>query len=311
LATLAAAQMGLRRRYAVVQVHNPPDFLLLASIGPRLLGAGTVLDIHDLSPDMFAMRFAERPGARAADRVLRLVERWAVRVAGIVLTVHEPYRRELIDRGARGDRTIVVMNSIDERLLPAEAPAEDAGFRVVYHGTITPHYGVGLLVEAAAEIGDSIPGLRVELYGAGDALADIQARARSLGIAAQVIASPEFLDQREVLERVAGASVGVIPNLPTRLNRYALSTKLLEYVALGIPVACAGLPTLREHFSDEEVLFFRPGDASDLARVLLEVAADPVATSARVAAARRRAAQYSWSDNAARYVDALDRARRA
>ena len=60
-----------------------------------------------------------------------------------------------------------------------------------------------------------------------------------------------------MLRAVQRRSVGVVPNLPTRLNRYALSTKLFEYVALGIPVVCADLPTIREHFSDDEVLLLR------------------------------------------------------
>ena len=77
-----------------------------------------------------------------------------------------------------------------------------------------------------------------------------------------------FLSQEEVLSRVRSASVGVIPNLPTPLNRFALSTKLFEYVALGVPVVAADLPTIREHFSDEEVLFFRRRRRRSLASAL-------------------------------------------
>jgi len=63
-----------------------------------------------------------------------------------------------------------------------------------------------------------------------------------------------------VLTRIAGASVGVVPNLPSRLNRFALSTKLFEYVVLGIPAVVSDLPTLQRYFSPEEVVFFRAGD---------------------------------------------------
>ena len=60
----------MRRRYAIVQVHNPPDFLLLAALGPRLLGARMILDVHDLAPDMFNMRFGGRRGAATAEWIL-------------------------------------------------------------------------------------------------------------------------------------------------------------------------------------------------------------------------------------------------
>jgi hypothetical protein len=78
-AAVAAARLARRRRYDVVQVHTPPDFLAAAAMVPRLLGARAVLDVHDLASDMFMMRFERRPGARVADRLLRMLERWAAR----------------------------------------------------------------------------------------------------------------------------------------------------------------------------------------------------------------------------------------
>ena len=46
-----------------------------------------------------------------------------------------------------------MLNSLDESLLPetAQQPAVDP-FRIVYHGTVTPHYGVDLVVQAFAQV---------------------------------------------------------------------------------------------------------------------------------------------------------------
>jgi glycosyltransferase involved in cell wall biosynthesis len=304
-AGLWLARRSLRRRYDVVQVHNPPDFLVAAAIVPRLLGARIVFDIHDLAPDMFAMRFEHRPGARIADAALRVVERSATRLATTVITVHEPYRRELIARGVPPDKTVVVMNSVDERVLPPPAPADSNGFRVVYHGTVTPHYGVELVVDALRGLRESVPTATLGVYGTGDAVPALRERATRLGLAEAVTIEGTALTHGEVLARIAGASVGVAPNLPTRLNRFALSTKLFEYVALGIPAVCADLPTLREHFSDSEVYFFRAGDAESLRQALEAVAADPDEARERAAAASERARAYSWTENGARYIEVL------
>ena len=307
LAGIAAARLSARRRSDVVQVHNPPDFLVVAALVPRLLGAKIVFDVHDLASDMFAMRFERLPGASLADRALRAVERGAAHAASAVLTVHEPYRRELVARGVPAEKITVLMNSLDERLLPAAAePGGDGGFRIVYHGTVTPHYGVELVVLAAARLRGTVPDLEVELYGDGDAVPSVVARARELGLDGRLAVSG-YLPQRDVLRAVQGASVGVVPNLPTRLNRYALSTKLLEYVALGVPVVSADLPTIRAHFSDEEVRYFRAGDADSLADALADVAANPEAASRRAEAARRRYEEYRWSGFAATYVELVRR----
>jgi glycosyltransferase involved in cell wall biosynthesis len=309
LATVIVARRHLRRRYDVVHVNNPPDFLIAAGVLPKLTGAGLILDVHDLASDMFEMRFGSGAVGAAAGRVLRAIERSAAWAADAVLTVHEPYRAELVRRGVPEWKTTVVMNTFDERLLPRDdVPRGEEPFRVVYHGTVTPHYGLDLLVDAFEPVAAEVPGSRLEIYGDGDAVAALRKQAHELGLADRVLVTGEQLPHREVLRAVRGAAVGVIPNRPTKLNRYALSSKLFEYVVLGIPVVAASLPTLRAHFSDEEVLFFEPASPQSLSDALLTVERDPEATSRRRAAASARyVAQYRWETHAQRYRDILER----
>lgn len=308
--SVLAARLARRQRYDVLHVHSPPDFLVLAAAVPRVLGSRSILDVHDLASDMFVMRFENRLGIGVADRILRSVERWAARASSEVLTVHEPYRRELAARGIPLEKITVVMNALDERLLPPPSVDRiDTGdFVVAYHGTITPHYGVALLVEAVAVLRDRVPGIRARILGEGDAVPTLRRRVRELGVENLVEISERYLPQKEVLLAVRDASVGVVPNLPTRLNRYALSTKLLEYVALGVPVVSADLPTIREHFSDAEIRYFRAGDAASLADALAEVAANPESAQQRALEARRRYDEYRWEHSAKAYVDVLRRA---
>jgi glycosyltransferase involved in cell wall biosynthesis len=308
LATAKVTALMRRRRYAVVQVHNPPDFLILAALAPRLFGARVVFDIHDFAPDLFAMRFGSRRGFRIAHGIMRGVERLATRVATAIVTVHDPYRRALERRGVPAEKITIVLNSLDERLVPAAVPQDETnGFRVVYHGTITPYWGVELLVEAAAQIVPDVPSLGLEIYGDGDALPTVRARVEELGLADRVHLSGRFLPQPEVLERVRAASVGVICNLPEERNQTAIPTKLFEYARLGVPVVSADLLAIREHFSPQEVRFFRAGSADDLADALRETAASPEAAMARARAARRRYEAYAWPVSARRYVALLER----
>jgi glycosyltransferase involved in cell wall biosynthesis len=302
LASVRAVSLSRRGRYDLVEVHNPPDFLVVGALVPRLLGAKVVIDFHDLTPDMSMMRFANREGG-ALDRGLRMVERAAAAASDAVLTVHEPYRSELTAHGVPYGKITVVMNSLDESVLPDELSVPDrTGMDVVYHGTITPHYGVDLLVDAAAMARETVTGLRLRLFGAGDAVPEVVARAGALGLDGAFELVPRFLPQAEVLRRVRSASVGAIPNLPTRLNDFALPTKLLEYVALGIPVVAAELRTIRDHFPDGELWYFEPGSAESMARAIEAVAADPEAAAYRAEAARRRYEGYRWEHSARAYT---------
>ena len=190
----------------MVHVNNPPDFLVLSAFVPKLLGARVIFDVHDLTPDMFAMRFGGRRGAHQADRLLRLIERAATGFADAVITVHEPYRRELVSRGVAPEKDR--RRHEHGRRAPASprtrARSGTHGFRVVYHGTITPHYGVNLLVEAVARVVDEAEDIRLEIYGDGDALPGVRKLAAELGITDRVWLSGGFLSQEEVPPRPVG-----------------------------------------------------------------------------------------------------------
>jgi glycosyltransferase involved in cell wall biosynthesis len=311
--TLRAARATLRmhRRHPidVVHVHAPPDFLILSAIVPRLRGSGVMLDIHDLSPDMFDVRFGGRRLAGTLERCLRLVERAACSVADRVLTVHEAYRRELTAHGVPSERIEIVMNAPDdeaiERARAAAAPVQPDSFVVAYHGTLTHWYGVDLLVEAIARLQQRVPKIRGLILGAGDALAPAEELAERLGVADRIEFSRTYLPHDEALRVVAAASCGVIPNRRSRLNRFALSSKLLEYVALGIPVVVAELETLRAHFSPTEVTFFEPDDAESLTEAIAWVAEHPEEAREKLERARERADGYSWPASRTRLLASL------
>jgi glycosyltransferase involved in cell wall biosynthesis len=289
----------------VIHVSNPPDFLVIAALPSAMLGARLIFDVHDLSPDMFAMRFGRV--ARFADPVLRRLERFACRRADVVLTVHEQYADELVRRGSALNAPTVVMNAVDDELLAGLAKSSPTDrLRVIYHGTITRHYGVDLLVRAFARLAAATPTAELEILGEGDAVPELQSLVDTLGISDRVTISGRYLPHCEALARVAGASVGVIPNRPTTLNRYALSSKLFEYVALRVAVVSADLPTIRAHFSPEEIVLFEPGNDVALSEALANVLGSPEASAMRTEAAfQRLAANYKWSHQAARYVRAL------
>ena len=306
LAIVVTALLHLRRRYAVIHVHNPPDFLVVAALLPRLAGARVVFDVHDLAPELFELRLGRRRGAGGILRLLRRMERWALTIADAVVTVHEPYRRELLARGVADRKIVVVANSLDERLVPAGSPRPSSRFRAVYHGTVSRHYGLDVLLEALARVARDVPDAHLEIYGVGDGLPALRRRADELGLGDRVeVTGP--LPQADVLAKVQRATVGVVPTLALERNKAALPTKLLEYVALRVPVVASDLPAVREHFSGDEVRFVPAGDPDALATALIEVARDPAGAAARAEAAFGRARGYRWQISATRYERLLDR----
>ena len=311
LALGRVARLHGRRRYRVVHVSNPPDLLILAGLLPRWLGARLLFDVHDLTPDLFEWRFGASRWRGLARRLLVAQERLACRLADDLMTVHDGCAAVLRERSASTGREIsIVMNTLDERLLPpgrADARTEFADpVRLVYHGSITQLYGVHVLVEALARLVSERP-VRLTVIGDGDERPRLVDQAEHAGLAGRVEFSDGYLPIERTLARVAESDVGVVPLVGMPINRFSLPSKLFEYVALGLPVVCSRTETIARHFSDEELTYVTPGDASDLARGLLEVLNDPAAAHEKACRARARYDAYRWDVSRARFLELLQR----
>ena len=108
-------RLHLRRPYDVVQVHTMPDILVFAALGPKLLGASVLLDVHDLMPELYASKFG-LSDSHPMVRALRALERRSIAFADGVMCVHRPHRDALIRHGNPEDRLRIVMNVPDPSL---------------------------------------------------------------------------------------------------------------------------------------------------------------------------------------------------
>ncbi len=165
------AVLHSRYRFRTVQVHNLPDFLVFCALVPRLGGTPIILDLHDLTPELYAAR----AGVGMDHWLVRAVawqERVSCRFADHVITVTDGWRDRLVQRGMSRDDVSVVMNVADSRLFrpdPALAPARNGeGFHLIYHGTFTHRYGVDLIIDAVDRVREDIPGIQLTLLGAGE-----------------------------------------------------------------------------------------------------------------------------------------------
>ena len=309
LAGLWALVLRARGKIAVVEVHSPPEFLILAGLPPKLLGARLLLDVRDLSSHLWEARFGASRGNAIVVDLLRRLERVACALADTVLTVHAPYKAQLAARGAEERRIAIVMNTPEESLIAAvkrsPAPLGDGKFTVAYHGTITRWYGVDLLVQAIGLLRAQGRHVGALILGEGDQLEMVCELATELGVGDYVSFSNRYLPIEEALNAVAGSDCGVISNRPSEINRFILPNKLFEYVALGIPVVSARLETVAAHFDDGDLTFCRPGDPASLAGAIAWVMDERAAAMHKSIRAQTRAELYRWDRSRIKYLDVL------
>jgi glycosyltransferase involved in cell wall biosynthesis len=288
-------------------VATLPDFLAFAALPVRLTGVPLLLDLHEDMPEFFRDRF--RGGGQVLFPLVSGAARASAAVADGLITVHEPLRELAIARGVPADRISVVMNGADERLFDRSlherrAFRADGALRLVHHSNLLPIYGLDVAVEA---LGRLDPGLNAHLdvYGDGPFRAEVEAAIARHGVADRVTLHGRVpLDDLPAL--LAGADLAVVPTRPEPYLAYSLSTKLLESVAMGVPVIASDLHTIRLHFNPSSIRYVPGGDPSALASAIVSLAADPPAAARQASEASRQAEPYAWAIQRSRYLAVVD-----
>lgn len=300
--------LHFRHRFDLVYVHNMPNFLVFAAVVPRIGGAKVVLDIHDPVPELLtAIRAEAVPGWLL--RLARAEERASVVYADAIITVSEPMRQRLVASAGTSAPVAVVMNLPDPRVFRPSEPSREPGGcdSLVYSGTVAQRQGVDLIIKAIARLAHEFPDLHLRLIGHGPATEEVLALVAQLGVGERV----DFLGARPLHELpsvMQGACAGISAHRDGTFGSLVFSTKVPEYLSLGLPVISAGTATMRHYFRDDELLFFEPGSAEDLARKIRDSLRDPGAALQRAVRGRQRLDELNWStqrETLVRTVEAL------
>jgi glycosyltransferase involved in cell wall biosynthesis len=309
IASWRLAREHRRRRYDLVQVATVPDFLGFAALPEKLGGVPLLLDLHEDMPEFFRDRFAH-PLLRPFQPVVGAISRASAAVADELITVHEPLRQLSIQRGVPADKISVVMNSADGRLFDPHrferrAFMADGSLRLIHHSNLQRLYGLDVAIDGLAQIRANLP-WRLDVYGDGPWRPAIEAAVERTGTDDRITLHGAVpMDDLPAL--LAGADIGLVPSLHEPYLEYSLSTKLLEYAAMAVPIIATDLATFRHHFTDAALRFIPGGEPLALARAIESLADDPAGTVAMGLEAQRQATAYDWEHQKVRYLDIIDR----
>ena len=309
LASWRLLKLYLKRRYATIQVHNLPDFLVFSALLPRLLGARVILDLHDLMPEFYAARFGNDLTSFPV-KLVALQEKLSCRFADHVITVTKAWRQTLIERGVPAAKCSVVMNLPDPAIFKLSgdgttrppAPAQRAFIQLFYHGNVTYRYGLDLLVKAFARVHSQRPDTRLLIHGRGDYQMELQHLIDKLGLSQAVTLSTALIPLEDLPALIKSADLAVVPNRHDIFTDGILPTKLMEYAALGMPTVASSSTAIRAYFSDDMVRFVPGEDERALAEAILEVVNDPQRLKQFAVNIRRFNQTYFWGREAQAYV---------
>lgn len=308
---VAAAVLALRsarKRYTWIEVNNLPDWLVLAAMVPKLLGARIVLYSREDMARLLASDH-ELSSRHPMVRLARALQRTCCRFVDRVIVTQELARQDLIHQGIPAGKIVAVPNAPDEaaflarvpqrRSVPPRPPGASGSFRLVTHGTLVKRYGIETLIEAVHLLRDTIPGIQLEIIGDGEYRPALEAVVERLNLRAHVTFAGFLPEYEQVAPRLLDADLGIVPIW----TDFQLCNKLVDYLLLGIPAITSESRVLRAYLGDDVVRFVPPANAAVLADTILDLYREP-GKRAGLAAAGKTAYRehFSWDQARHRYL---------
>lgn len=304
-AMFAVSKRHLRQPYQLIHVHSVPDFLIFAAWLPKLMGAKLILDIHDLLPELYAGKYGTSHHSLRF-KFLVGIERISGGFANHIITACDLWQERLVKRSVRNGRCTALVNVPNRAIFTRKGRARlDGKFVCLYPGTLNWHQGLDIAVRAFALIKDEVPEAEFHIYGEGPCHSLLVQLIDELNLQERVFLKG-FQSIRTIAQVIENADLGIVPKRKDGFGNEAFSTKIMEFMSMGVPVIVADTKVDRYYFSDKTVAFFRGGDERDLADGILRLVQRPELRHELANNALEFAGENNWDAMKVRYFALVD-----
>ena len=249
--TVLTLVVFVRHRFDVIHVANPPDILWLVALPYRLFGKRFIYDQHDLVPELFEVRFANR--LPLLKRVVLFLERASYRLADHVIVTNETFKKLAMARGGRAIEDVTVVRNgpfldrdFPRDVIPDASIRAQAAIVIGYLGIMNPQDQLENFLSLAKKIrlDQGRRDVAFVMVGSGDAFSSLQALRDQMGLR-DAVTMLGTVPWRRVLEVLSATDICIQPDLPTAFNQHLTMNKLMEYMALGKAVVAFDMPETR------------------------------------------------------------------
>jgi glycosyltransferase involved in cell wall biosynthesis len=288
-------------KYDLVHVHSVPDFEVFAALLPKLTGAKIILDIHDIVPEFYAAKFNVEPTSFVY-KALVFLEKSSIRFSDHVIISNHLWEQKLVGRSVRQEKCSTYLNYPDSSIFqrPTESLSGGKRFLIIYPGSLNWHQGLDIAIKAFAVAAVELPDAEFHIYGAGPEENSLRSLVADLGLKDRILFKGS-LPLEEISEVMAKASVGVVPKRNDNFGGEAFSTKIFEFMSLGVPVVLSKTKIDEYYFDDSVVRFFEPENYRDLAESLVFLAKNEDERQLLLCRALEFVQDYCWDKKSSDY----------
>jgi len=268
----------LKQPYQLIHVHSVPDFLVFGA-GPQ------------------STRF----------KLLLMVEKISTAFADHVIIANDIWKARITARSVPEGKCTAITNYPDPDIFHPQSNKHTNGkFIIIYPGSLNAHQGLDVAVRSFAAIADQIPNAEFHIYGEGPERPALNTLSKSLGLDGRV-RFHHTLPLREIAGVMASADLAVEPKrASSAFGNEAASTKIMQFMALGVPVIASRTRVHSHYFDDSVVRFFESENESDLAASILALNRDSHHRETLTANAARYIQRNNWAIKKETYLRLVD-----
>lgn len=302
-----------KHNYKLIHIHNVPDFLVFIGFIPKLLGAKIILDIHDILPEFFCQKFKRGLDTPLA-KLLLFVEKISVRFANHVIVANDLWREKIVVRDKVSfDLCTTLLYYPNLEFFKGEGSeadrSRDGQFVIIYPGTLSYHHGLDILIRALWIVKQKFPKVKLKVYVRSSNLEYFNF-IRKLVSDLSLNDNVEFFNPvitEKLMEIFSDAEIGVVSKRGGFFAEEAFSSKILDFMAAGVPIIASKTKIDEYYFDDSLILFFEPENHNDLGRCILELHENPEKRKAMVGHGRQFVAKNNWGIKKLEYLELVDR----
>jgi glycosyltransferase involved in cell wall biosynthesis len=265
--------------FDLIHACNPPETYWMLGRFWSLFGKRFIFDHHDLSPELFEVKFEGKKGF--FHRLLLVFERESHRTAQVSIVTNESYKEVAVARGdADPDLVFVVRSGPDlnrfQRFDPDPSLKAGKPYLVAYLGEVGTQDGVDGLVRVARILRDDLgrDDVHFLVIGGGEHQPSIVALADTMGIADLFTFTGDVRDDERLCRLLSSADLGVDPVPKNAWSDRSTANKVVEYLYFGLPFVGYDLAEARRSAGDAGA-YAEPGSEEDFARVIAGLLDDP------------------------------------
>jgi glycosyltransferase involved in cell wall biosynthesis len=187
----------------------------------------------------------------------------------------------------------------------AKPETDRQDFVMCYPGTLNQHQGLDVAVRAMLTLRDKVPNFKFLIIGDGPDREKLKRMVKGEHLEDQVLIQG-FVPIETIAHTMSTVDLGVVPKRKDSFGNEAFSTKIMEFMAMGVPVIVSDTRIDKYYFNDDLVQFFESDNADDLAAKIYGLMCDEQRRNSLRANALRFIDQNNWDVKKQEYFSLVD-----